>query len=81
MQHEKDRAEIWSDVEGSGFAREDNGEFFRDRVTFFHGQRGFFLFERQRRVFHRVFFRTFERITIVTICKGHRSERTVIRGI
>jgi len=64
-----------------GLAREDNGEFFSrgENTTFFQGQRGFFHFERNRRVFHRVFFRRFERITIVTICGRHRSERTVIR--
>jgi hypothetical protein len=66
-----------------GFARHDNGRFFSrgGNTVFFQGQRGFFQFERNRRVFHRVFFRNFERITIVTICNGHRSERTEIRGI
>ena len=67
-------------VKFNGFARFDNGQFFSTggNTVFFNGQRGFFLVVRHMRVFHKVVFRSFERITIVTICGKHRSQKTSI---
>ena len=59
------------------FEDEDTGRFF-DNETFFNGRHGIFVFGRHGREFHPVFTRLFERIVFVTICHGHRSERTEI---
>jgi hypothetical protein len=45
------------------------------------GQPGTFVFVGNRRVFHRGVSASFERVTIVTICNGHRSQRIVVREI
>lgn len=64
-----------------GFA-DHNGKFISNRhFLFHHGQRGFFLFDGHKRIFHRVFPAFFEKVTIVTICHGHHSEKTIIRRI
>ncbi len=60
------------------FEDEDTGRFFSNE-TFFGGRHGVFVFGRHRREFHPVVTRFFERVTIVTICHGHRSERSEIR--
>jgi len=60
------------------FEDEDTGRFF-DNETFFNGRHGVFVFGRHGREFHPVFTRLFERLVFVTICHGHRSERTEIR--
>lgn len=66
----------------SGYADQDTGAYISNgNINIFQGQRGVFVTVGHKREFHRVSFVSFEKITIVTICNGHRSERTVIQRI
>ena len=65
----------------SGFEDQSTGAYVPNGVTFFHGQRGVFVNGRHGRTFQRVVSRPFERVTIVTICGNHRTQRTVTRVI
>ncbi len=66
----------------NGFEDQNTGAYIPNRnVTFLHGQRGVFVTGSHGRTFHRVVSRPFERVTIVTICKNHRTQRTVNRVI
>ncbi len=66
----------------SGFEDQNTGAYIPNRnVTFLHGQRGVFVTGSHGRTFHRVVSRRFERVTIVTICGNHRTQRTVNRVI
>src|SRR2546428_11253674 len=65
-----------------GFEDQNTGQFISNiPVVSFQGHSGVFVPGRQGRQFHQVSSRLFERETIVTTCNGHRSQRTVIRGI
>src|SRR5579864_695152 len=66
----------------SGFEDQNTGAFIPNgHVVFFHGQRGDYVTGSHGRTFHRVVSRRFERVTIVTICGNHRTQRIVNRVI
>ncbi len=66
----------------SGFEDQSTGAYIPNgNVVTSHGQRGVYVNGSHGRTFQRVVSRPFERVTIVTICGNHRTQRTATRVI